>query len=547
MKFFFFLIPLFLFASTENLSLDSYITKKGWERIGFHDHYGIDLTLLGLVTNKSSGNGEYYDLLPMIDFLEENGFDILQVLPLNNTGGGISPYDPISSNALSPIFLSLEGLPFLDQAPKSLQEGLLELKKYNQTPRVEYNQVWKLKEAWIKEYISLFCEELEKDPNYEHFLVSANDWLTSYAIFKELREKYGPIIKKWPKDLQQVSDVQLKGLEKEHQKGIRFFQAVQFLCYQQLSHVHQYAHQKGVFLLGDMSFMVDANSVDVWRYPHLFKLDYSEGSGLSPFSPKGANWGMPPYDWEQIEQTGYFFFRDRLKTMSQYYDIFRMDHASGFFSQFEIPNGKPPSAGKQVPESKSEMLAAGKKHLTAICGFTEMLPTAEDFLFTCAMRDVLYELGIPGIRLFAYINSYDSIDHLVLNGYHYNRMTITSFADHDFPPFRSWWLDNPERAKAFAKQIGWTYTPTPTLKEQEELMWLEMHSNSLLHIELLQDLLPPNLTHSPKNDRINTPGTVNDLNWTYRYKLTVEELTTNPEVKAFFKTILSKDPPLKHE
>lgn len=543
MRILLFFIPILLFGASKDLPLDSYVTKKAWERIGLHNHYGIDVTLLGLVSSKSSGNGEYLDLLPLIDFLAENNFDILQLLPLNDTADDTSPYSPISSNALSFISLSLEALPHLDEAPKSLLKELQELKKFNKTPRVEYHKVRKLKKAWLEKYVQLFGKKIESHPDYETFLVQSNYWLSSYTIFKEFQKKYGFDVSKWPKDLRHVSDTQLKALEKEYKEVTHFFRVIQFLCHHQLSFVHNYANSKGVFLLGDMSFMLDINSVEIWRHPDLFKLDYSEGTPPGAITPKGEYWSLPPYNWERMEQSGYFFFKHRLETMSQYYDIFRIDHASGFFSQFEIPKGHPPKDGKMVPSTQDEILAAGKKHLSAIAKFTRMLPTAEDLLFTPEMRDVIIKLGIPGIRLFAYINSKAPINHLVLNGKHYNRMTITGFADHDFPPFRTWWEDNPKRAKAFSNQIGWTYYKTPTLKQQEQLMWLNMHSNSLLHIELLQDLLPPNLTHPPSIERINTPGTVNNTNWTYRYKLTLEELTTNPEIKAFFKKILAKDPP----
>ena len=77
MRILLFLVPTLLFGISKDLPLDSYVTKNAWERIGLHDHYGIDITLLGLVSKNSSGNGEFLDLLPLIDFLATNGFDIL--------------------------------------------------------------------------------------------------------------------------------------------------------------------------------------------------------------------------------------------------------------------------------------------------------------------------------------------------------------------------------------------------------------------------------------------------------------------------------------
>jgi 4-alpha-glucanotransferase len=97
--------------------------------------------------------------------------------------------------------------------------------------------------------------------------------------------------------------------------------------------------------------------------------------------------------------------------------------------------------------------------------------------------------------------------------------------------------------KAFARQIGWKYYKQPTVLQKEQLLWQQMRSNSLFHIELLQDMLPPNLTHSPKDERINFPGTVSDKNWSYCYKLTVEQLVNNPDVSKLIQTILSPTRP----
>ena len=46
------------------------------------------------------------------------------------------------------------------------------------------------------------------------------------------------------------------------------------------------------------------------------------------------------------------------------------------------------------------------------------------------------------------------------------------------------------------------------------------------------DLLPANLTYPPEDEGVNVPGTLSDKKWTYRFKLSVEELTTNAELRT---------------
>ncbi len=98
MRILLFLVPTLLFGISKDLPLDSYVTKNAWERIELHDHYGIDVTLLGLVSKNSSGNGEFLDLLPLIDFLATNP----EITNLFKTV--LSPTSPVnrSNNKLIP-------------------------------------------------------------------------------------------------------------------------------------------------------------------------------------------------------------------------------------------------------------------------------------------------------------------------------------------------------------------------------------------------------------------------------------------------------------
>ena len=114
------------------------------------DHYGVDVPLLSLHSKQDSGCGEFHDLFPLIDWLHALRMDILQLLPLNDTGLIASPYSPLSLYALHPIYLSLEVLPDVRKAPDALWEILKELKTMNQTERVDYEGVLKKKWHFLK-------------------------------------------------------------------------------------------------------------------------------------------------------------------------------------------------------------------------------------------------------------------------------------------------------------------------------------------------------------------------------------------------------------
>ena len=533
----------FSFTLHADLPVSSYPTRIAWERIGVKQHYGIDVPLLCIHSKYSSGNGEFLDLIPLINWMANNGMDTLQLLPLNDTGDIASPYSPLSFNALHPIYISLEYLPYLNES-RSLKKDLQEFKSYNRTPRVEFDKVLEKKRKWLEKYVKEFSSELQERPFYKAFLAKTTDWLDSYALYKVLRVKYGDHWEKWPQDLQNPTPPTIDKLKKKYHKEMLFYKVTQSLCFEQMEYVHHYANQNGVFLLGDMTFLIDHNSFETWRHPDAFKLNFSTGTPPDIFQPQGQYWGLPPYNWETIEKTHEFLILDRVKTFSWIYDMYRLDFCKGYFYQYEIPRGYPAVDGKFVPVTLDEAVANGKQILTEMSHAAPALPIAEDLGMAPATKDVLIKYGIPGWHIFVFINSLNGIDNQILPGQNAPVLSVSQISNHDNPPLRLWWKDNPDRAKAIAAKEGWTYSSELTLLQQQQLLWEDLHSNSLFHIELLQDMLPPDLMKPIDEQRINYPGTISDINWTYRYKLSVEEILHTPATSQMIRIILSPTPPL---
>lgn len=537
------LFLIFFFSAHADLPISTYPTRSAWERIGVKDHIGIDVPLLCIHSSHSSGNGEFLDLIPLINWLANNGMDILQLLPLNDTGDIASPYSPLSFNALHPIYISLESLPFLTHA-KDLKNDLKNLKAYNQTPRVEYTTVLQKKREWLKKYVKAFSEKLQNRPFYKAFLTKTTPWLDSYALYKVLRDHYGTHWETWPEELQTPTHPEVDNLKKQYQQEMLFYKIVQSLCFEQMEYVHHYANQKGVFLLGDMTFLIDHNSFETWRHPDAFKLNFSTGTPPDIFQPQGQYWGLPPYNWEAIESTHLHLITDRVQTFSWIYDLYRLDFCKGYFYQYEIPRGSSPKEGKFVPQTLEQAVKNGKEVLTEMAHTSNTLPVAEDLGMAMATQNVLVQFGIPGWQIFVYTNSKNAIADQILPGENAPILSVSQISNHDNPPLRLWWKENPDRAKVIAAKEGWTYSPELSLKQQQQLLWQDLHSASLFHIELLHDVLPPHLTKSIEEQRINYPGTLSDNNWTYRYKLSVEEILHNPETSQMIRTLLSPTPPL---
>ena len=67
----------------------------------------------------------------------------------------------------------------------------------------------------------------------------------------------------------------------------------------------------GVALLGDLPFMVDGDSADVWARQDQFRLDASVGAPPDAFSATGQDWGMPVYRWDVIAREDFRWLRER--------------------------------------------------------------------------------------------------------------------------------------------------------------------------------------------------------------------------------------------
>ena len=95
---------------------------------------GLLVPVFALRHAKDFGVGDTLAMKQAIDFCVREGFSLLQFLPVHETVGDHSPYNAISSRALSPAFLSLtvDDVPGLSQemvataAPESWLEKLRE-------------------------------------------------------------------------------------------------------------------------------------------------------------------------------------------------------------------------------------------------------------------------------------------------------------------------------------------------------------------------------------------------------------------------------------
>jgi 4-alpha-glucanotransferase len=513
---------------------------KIWQHIGLKSHQGIDVPLFSIHTKESAGIGEFLDLIPLINWCKKNGLDVIQLLPLNDSGNDPSPYNALSSCALNPLFLSISHLPHTE-SNKDLDGLLSQLKTLTQSEKIAYEEVRQKKMQWLRLYFEKQGAFFFKQKLFADF-VQTNPWLKPYALFKTLKDRNAhQHWLKWPEEQKKISPQAFETYLKTYENDVQFYIFLQFLCFLQLKTVREHARAEEILLKGDIPILISSDSADVWNHPNFFDQRLAAGAPPDPYNMQGQYWGFPLFNWAAMEKEGYSWWRQRLSFASQFYDLYRIDHVVGFFRIWAIPLGESPQKGRFVPEDKALWIPQGKKLLEMMIDASSMLPLAEDLgTVPPEVRECLKELGICGTKVIRWERRWNG-DKSFIPFEEYPPLSLTCVSTHDSEPLALWWKTNSEEVKAFAAFKHWEYTPQLTFEQREELLRDSHHTPSFFHINLLQEYLAlfPELSWAtPEEERINIPGVVLPSNWTYRFRPSIETIAAHSELSTALKAIL---------
>jgi 4-alpha-glucanotransferase len=514
---------------------------RQWERIGIKPHHGIAIPLFSIHSNHSYGIGEFTDLPLLIDWCASIGFDVIQLLPLNDIEQGMSPYSAISAFALNPIFIGLDSLPYVHDH-LFLREELKSLPKFSYLSHIDYGRVREYKERFLRHYFHFVGSQLLKSTAFEHFIQEAGFWLKGYAVFKILRKSHqGMSWETWPADESTITPHLIDSVANHQQEEFNWFCFLQFLCDQQMKAAKTHADYQNIFLMGDIPILIGRDSADVWLHRNLFNLEYSAGAPPDMFSESGQNWGFPIYQWETIAHQNYQWWIERLRWANRYYHIYRIDHIVGFFRIWAIPLGLIGKDGYFIPSDETTWIDHGQRIMLMMLKACDMLPIGEDLgVVPPQVRTCLSALGICGTKVMRWERKWkEGGKFILLQDYPVDSMTTVS--THDTETLRQWWRDYSIEAQLFAQFKGWSYHSTLSHEHCREILWDSHHSASLFHINLLQEYLTliPGLSWPNLDDeRINIPGLISDRNWRYRLRPSLEELAQQSSLKYLMQELI---------
>lgn len=437
------------------------------------------------------------------DFLAASGQSYWQVLPLNPTGFGDSPYQCFSSAAGNPYFIDLDmlvddGLLTADEVQKSDFGGELR--------RIDYGELFSLRIPLLR--LAAERNIRRNAAEVEQFSRSCSTQIYDYAVFTALKTHFG--MKPWtewnagkamPKQLVPAELVESQADE------IRLQLSIQQLFFKQWNRLKNYVNQLGIGIIGDVPIYVALDSADCWANSRHFMLDESfvptDVAGVPPdyFSPTGQLWGNPLYNWEIHASENYAWWAERLQCAQKLYDVVRIDHFRGFESFWAVPFGETTAEnGRWLPAPGMDFVNAVKKRLPGLSFIAEDL----GFL-TPEVHELVKNSGFPGMSILQFGFNPDANSDYLPHRVAENRVYYTG--THDNAPIMQWFAEASESERRFAEQYL-------ALNAAEGINWGMirggMCSPAGIFIAQMQDVLGLSA-----EGRVNTPGVASG-NWQWR-------------------------------
>jgi 4-alpha-glucanotransferase len=257
----------------------------------------------------------------------------------------------------------------------------------------------------------------------------------------------------------------------------------------------------------DIPIFVSYDSADVWANRRVFKLDENGEmlvvAGVPPdyFSVTGQRWGNPHYDWKYLKRTRFTWWKKRLESQLEMFDILRIDHFRGFEAAWEIP------ATEETAINGVWVEAPGKELLTALIKEFGNIPlVAEDLgIITAKVEALRTDFNLPGMKILQFAFGDTAANPYLPHNYERNYVVYTGTHDNDTT--LGWFnaLNDHDKQRIY-HYLGYSQASMPYL-----LIGTAFSSVANLAIVPMQDIL-----ELGSADRMNTPGTT-EGNWQWQF------------------------------
>lgn len=450
-----------------------------------------------------------------IDYLASCRGEIWQVLPLNPTNYGDSPYQSCSANALNYYLIDLELL---------AKEGLLKESDIDlsllcgEARRVDYGKQFYNKTALLKLAFSRF----ERSEEFLSFV--RNGEYAEFAVFMALKEKFGHrSFTEWDEPFRTYDEDVVNAFAADNEDAVLFWHFTQFVFLKQWRAVRDYAHSKGIEIMGDIPLYIAYDSAEMWKYgSKMFKVDEARRpytvAGCPPdaFTEDGQLWGNPIYDWEKMRAEGFPWWNKRIDDCFALYDILRIDHFRGFDRYYAVPAGDTTARNGRWEDGPKEELFLG--HLSQKI-VAEDLGVIDD-----GVLRLMKNVGYPGMKVLMF--AFDGNPQNEHKPSNYTENFVCYTGTHDNIPLRGYIeeLDENGRRQFLTdlqrecELVGVSARLGSTEEICRTVIRLAFASRADTVIIPMWDIL-----NLGAEARMNFPSTVSPKNWSWRF--TEEDLS----------------------
>lgn len=413
---------------------------------------GLTMHLYSLRSERNWGIGDFTDLLNLMKYAAEKKLDFVGINPLHalftSKPAFASPYSPSSREWLNPIYLDVEkvgAFTYNEQLKNWLAQPKIRqrIAALRITETVTYTAVWACKRDALHMAFNAFeqdtCEAAENErAAFEAFVLEKGKALQGFGLFEALDQYYsrpGQVgWQSWPSEFHQPDGEAVEKFARNHEREIRFYMWLQWLCAEQLREVNQAAAEYGVKLgiYGDLAVGVARGSADTWLNRQDYCMDLSVGAPPDPLGPTGQNWDLPPLNPLMLKHTGYEKFAHLLRENMRLYGVLRIDHVMALCRLWWVLNGKTADFGAYVHYDAEVMFAIlaleSRRNRCVIIG--EDLGTVPD-----QARHLLNRYQVFSYKVMYFSKGW--------NGFQlpeeYPEQAITVISTHDVAPLAGYW------------------------------------------------------------------------------------------------------------
>jgi 4-alpha-glucanotransferase len=347
-------------------------------------------------------------------------------------------------------------------------------------------------------------------------------WLDDYALFLALAQSMqGRSWHDWPAGLRDREPRAMDDARRQLARDVLRHQYCQWIADAQWRQARDAARAHRVSLIGDLPFVANQQSPEVWARAEEFLSGVSAGVPPDAFSDTGQDWGLPTYNWQVIRATGYAWIRQRARRMAALFDGIRVDHVVGLYRTYGRPRDGAPFFNPMEEPAQIEQGGVILDILreTGVELIAEDLGVVPDFV-----RASLHARGVPGCKVLRWERDWHAHGAPFIPPDAYPRVSAALTGTHDTEPMAAWWRDTPRAdrdalvALPLFHERGVADPDAPwTNRLRDAVIELVYRSGADALFLPMQDVFG-------WMDRINVPATVGPHNWTWTLPWPVDRI-----------------------